>query len=197
MTAPKPVKPRPRKQKVPDVPPPPYVDDGSHDILQEVLAIEREKVKKKVKRDPSLDKDARRDSSTPTRKRKPEIPLDDDISTMAGPAKKERKSTESVASSSHSVERNRATDPSTSTRLTVAPSVTEAPRISFKGKEKEIVPSRPSTTPAPIAKPKKPATQSTPINEKRCKDALKAVHQIPQSAIFLAPVDPIRDGCPT
>jgi transcription initiation factor TFIID subunit 2 len=34
-------KPKTRKPKVVDVPPPPYIDDGSHDLLQEVIAMEK------------------------------------------------------------------------------------------------------------------------------------------------------------
>ena len=44
-------------------------------------------------------------------------------------------------------------------------------------------------------KPKVPA--STPVNVKRCKDVMKALQKIPDSAIFARPVDPIADGCPT
>lgn len=44
-------------------------------------------------------------------------------------------------------------------------------------------------------KPKLPA--STPINLKRCKDVMKALQKLPDSAIFARPVDPVADGCPT
>jgi len=44
-------------------------------------------------------------------------------------------------------------------------------------------------------KPKAPA--SMPINVKRCKDVMKTLQKIPDSAIFARPVDPIADGCPT
>lgn len=44
-------------------------------------------------------------------------------------------------------------------------------------------------------KPKGPG--STPVNVKRCKDVMKALQKIPDSAIFARPVDPVADGCPT
>lgn len=76
-------------------------------------------------------------------------------------------------------------------------STTEIPaapqRISLKGKEKEIVPS-----PAPThSKPKKSsASQTTPLNEKKCKDVLRALLKLPEAVIFSRPVDPELDGCP-
>ncbi|KAH8094603.1 hypothetical protein BXZ70DRAFT_1009904 [Cristinia sonorae] len=84
-----------------------------------------------------------------------------------------------------------------------------------KGKEREVppaapVPARsaaPAPTPAPTvaappastvpAKRKSPATQATPINEKKCKDVLKTLMRSPDALIFLVPVDPERDGCPS
>ena len=45
--------------------------------------------------------------------------------------------------------------------------------------------------------PKPKAPGSTPINAKRCKDVMKMLQKIPDSAIFARPVDPIADGCPT
>lgn len=36
-----------------------------------------------------------------------------------------------------------------------------------------------------------------PINAKRCKDVMKVLQKIPDSAIFARPVDPAADGCPT
>jgi len=44
-------------------------------------------------------------------------------------------------------------------------------------------------------KPKVPV--SALVNVKRCKDVMKMLQKIPDSAIFARPVDPIADGCPT
>lgn len=82
-----------------------------------------------------------------------------------------------------------------------------------KGKEKEVpVPAAvtppapapapavtPAHTPAPSApaKRKSPTAHATPINEKKCKEMLKTLMRLPDAVIFLVPVDPIRDGCPS
>jgi transcription initiation factor TFIID subunit 2 len=44
-------------------------------------------------------------------------------------------------------------------------------------------------------KPKLPP--SAPINVKRCKDVMKMLQKLQDSAIFTRPVDPVADGCPT
>lgn len=76
------------------------------------------------------------------------------------------------------------------------------PRPSTKGKEKEVSTPAPvaTTSPAPVAKAKKqPVRHETPtlINEKKCRDILKILVKSPDARIFLRPVDPIQDGCPT
>ena len=45
--------------------------------------------------------------------------------------------------------------------------------------------------------PKAKVPASTPVNVKRCKDVMKTLQRIPDSAIFARPVDPTADGCPT
>ena len=64
-----------------------------------------------------------------------------------------------------------------------------------KGKEKEKEASRPAT-PA-NGKAKKAPAQATPINEKKCREILKTLSRVPEAPIFLRPVDPVLDGCPT
>jgi len=77
--------------------------------------------------------------------------------------------------------------PPTSTRP--EPSPPSEPIRNGKGKE-------PEGRGASVGpKPKVPA--STPVNTKRCKDVIKTLQRIPDSAIFSRPVDPIADGCPT
>jgi transcription initiation factor TFIID subunit 2 len=53
--------------------------------------------------------------------------------------------------------------------------------------------------PAAVEKHDTPVKESTstPINEKKCKEILRILRKIPEAVIFLAPVDPVRDGCPT
>jgi transcription initiation factor TFIID subunit 2 len=70
------------------------------------------------------------------------------------------------------------------------------PKPSIKGKEKEI--QSQASVPTVHSKAKKlPAIQATPINEKKCKELLKALLKIPEAGLFSRPVDPIKDGCPT
>lgn len=196
-------------------PPPPYVDDGSHDILQEVLAIEREKDEERMRLN------SERDKSVPNlSKRKKSETLDDDyddILALATPAKKERSSPPTPKTTSAPVDKpgpsmsitipkapppknNKKEKLSEQTPSAPPPPVDIPPKSSHKGKEKEVVPqpfSSASPSVAPLKTKKIPVVQATPINEKKCKDLLKALQKIPEAAIFNRPVDPILDGCPT
>lgn len=129
---------------------------------------------------------------------------EDDILALATPSKKERPSppgpssvavkikavsiAKPVPSVPSKAKKDKLTEPTTGS--------SDAPRISIKGKEKEVPATLvPSSQPL---KPKKPAfVQSIPINEKKCKDLLKALQKLPEAVIFARPVDPILDGCPT
>jgi len=74
------------------------------------------------------------------------------------------------------------------------PSSVDVPRISIKGKEKEVAVA--GGPPAHRSK-KSPVAQATPIDEKKCKQLLSTLMKLPESGIFLRPVDPVLDGCPT
>jgi len=218
--------PKPKKQKtsqavpapLPEVeqPPPPYVDDGSHDILQEVLAIEKQKDEERIRMNSEREKSVSRQNLS-KRKKSETLDEDDDILALATPAKKERpspptpKPVSSVAKSDlsvsiivskalphpKSVKKERLIDP----RPIAPTSVVEVPpKPSIKGKEKEIFspPVNGASSSAPITKGKKVSVvHATPFNEKKCKDLLKTLQKIPEAAIFNRPVDPILDGCPT
>ncbi|PPQ76864.1 hypothetical protein CVT24_008634, partial [Panaeolus cyanescens] len=199
--APKPPKRKPKVSEPPATniiePPPPYVDDGIHDLYQEVLAIEREQSERQ--RFLSLDK-----SSSSSGKRKQLDIDDDDILGLEMPVKKERPNPPepSAAPKSH-VPQSTAAPPKISTSVKPKKDKVPEPRPpknpppppapSVKGKEKEKAH---SATPVPSNKPRKPVT-TTPINEKKCKELIKAILRVPESAIFQLPVDPVRDGCPT
>ena len=209
-----------RKSKTGDVPlpdaiaslepPPPYIDDGSHDILQEVIAIEREKKQRsmveKEREKPSVN------GATGKRKKSDSAFDEDDILALATPSKKER-----VSPPIPSTSKPKLIPPSTSSKPSQAapPKVkkdkhadtavtskvgNDLRRPSAKGKEKEVQSSG-STTPISIpnqsSKPKKATAPVTPINEKKCRELLKMIQKIPDAAIFLRPVDPDLDGCPT
>ncbi|EJU02667.1 hypothetical protein DACRYDRAFT_21692 [Dacryopinax primogenitus] len=61
----------------------------------------------------------------------------------------------------------------------------------------------PAAGPAIASSPSKrkteptPRTSDEPVNEKKCRAVMKIVKALPQAYIFLRPVDPIADGCPT
>lgn len=170
-----------RKPKpIVDAPPPPYVDDGSHDILQEVIAIEKEKGIRLPEKDRVVEK----------RKRpSPEEDDDDDILALAAPISSKKKNSNQPTPSVIGAREN-GVAPSRNNTPSTQPPV----RISVKGKEKEVPPAPSSSIP----KLKKlPSAQMTPINDKKCKDVLKALLKLPEAGIFARPVDPILDGCPT
>ena len=83
----------------------------------------------------------------------------------------------------------KAPKPAASPPISVRPSPPSEPIRNGKGKE----PEGRGVSLGP--KPRVPA--SMPVNVKRCKDVMKALQKIPDSAIFARPVDPIADGCPT
>ncbi|KAG5220968.1 Transcription initiation factor TFIID [Salix suchowensis] len=183
-------------------PPPPYVDDGSHDILQEVIAMEREKDEERLQRQrlQQLEKERERLSMevVSSSKRKKDTLDDDDIVRSATPAKREKPSPGPSTIAPHP----KPLPPAHVTPKVSIPAkkkATEAPpkphraeSSSSKGKEKEVAPA-----PTP-AKPKKPpVVQATPINDKKCREILKTLKKLPEAAIFLRPVDPALDGCPT
>ncbi|KAF8963874.1 hypothetical protein BDZ97DRAFT_1701052 [Flammula alnicola] len=201
-------KPQKRKAKASDspsslvleAPPPPYVDDGSHDILQEVLAIEREKNEQRHRS--IIDKDKSTPSAVPGKRKKTEL-VEDDILALATPSKKERPSPPGPSTVKPQavppvsipkpvappikVRKEKAVEPSR------PPMPTDSPIPSLKGKEKEVI-APPAPTPVP---PKRKLAQATPINEKKCKDLLKTLLKLPESELFLRPVDTVLDGCPT
>ena len=198
-------KPAKRKTKIselpsshtPDAPPPPYVDDGSHDILQEVLAIEREKNQQRQRS--ISEKEKAVPSVIPNKRKKIDDVDDDDILELVAPVKKERPSPPEPSSSSSISIRKPAFPPSVKIKkdkvleVPRPPTSSVSPGTSLKGKEKEVV----STPPAAGSnKPRKPV-QCTPINEKKCKDLLKVLGRVPEAYLFARPVDPVLDGCPT
>ncbi|GLB35736.1 putative peptidase family M1 domain [Lyophyllum shimeji] len=206
------VKPRARKPKVTeppavgqppvDAPPPPYVDDGSHDILQEVLAIEREK--DEMRQRATLEKEKERPpvNGVSGKRKKVDTLSEDDILALATPSKKERPSPPGPSTAVNKVKlvvppAAKAAPPSHKAKVDkpIEPAIApEVPRASAKGKEKEVPSPAP---PRPAPKPRKPVFTATTINEKKCKDIMKTLQKLPEAAIFARPVDPQLDGCPT
>ena len=199
------------KARATDMPPPPYIDDGSHDLLQEVIAMEE------------------LNSHTPRKESKQrrtiELDPEDELLILASPSRDENSAVDTIPQElppvappvSVPVAPPKPTPTPTSLKISrpterVKPIVEKGKE---KGKEKEKtaapvpaptvasahvplpvapLPKRktPPTAPAPV-----PGQSSTPVNESRVRDALKVIMNMPQSIIFNQPVDPIRDGCPT
>jgi transcription initiation factor TFIID subunit 2 len=196
--------PKPRsikKPKIVDAPPPPYIDDGSHDILQEVIAIEREKDEEKLHRRSvsEKEKDKPPEHGTPSKRKKTVSPdEEDEILALATPTKKEKLAVAgpsfpgrepSVAPAPTPTPKPLSGSPNKGKKeKTAAPRPpAEPPKISIKGKEKEVAPPTPKSKNSSIV----------PINEKKCKDILKILLKLPEASIFARPVDPVIDGCPT
>ncbi|KAL4070551.1 hypothetical protein J3A83DRAFT_4244024 [Scleroderma citrinum] len=199
-----------RKPIIPDEAPPPYVDDGSHDLLQEVIAIEREKDEerrhRKVVDGRDVSPNRASGSGPPGKRRKRNIEGDDDILVLVAPLSRKDKANASFVNSGASTP---ASEPSvTPSSKPVPPQVkvkkekthqpmdapaaaVETPRISIKGKEKET--SNNQVTPSKS----RPTTTASPINEKKCREVLRTLSRLPEYPIFAEPVDPVRDGCPT
>ncbi|KAI5120798.1 hypothetical protein M0805_002425 [Coniferiporia weirii] len=192
-----------RKPKATDMPPPPYIDDGSHDLLQEVIAMEE------------LGKSPAKASSSKPRK-VVELDADDELLSLASdlpaPVPERRAEPEkhhSPAPPHHSP----APPPPPAAAPPIRKPVPAQPKAkkpvekhlqpspSAKGKEKESpVPSPSQASSSTPSKPKKTSSTPslpTPLNEKKCRDILKTLMKIPQALIFARPVDPQLDGCPT
>ena len=188
-----------RKMRATDMPPPPYIDDGSADLLQEVIAIEE------------LGKSPNKYVNSKPRK-VVELDADEELLSLASAEP------QATLERSDTVEKNH---PPAPPPLMPAPSPAPAlippkvkkpierpiqPSPSVKGKEKEAErPPLPAFQPASVT-PSRPnrsasatpsAAATTPINEVKCREVLKTLMNMSQSFIFREPVDPVRDGCPT
>ncbi|KAL0951837.1 hypothetical protein HGRIS_008498 [Hohenbuehelia grisea] len=210
-------------------PPPPYVDDGSADILQEVIELEKEQAQKKVRVPPV-------ETTTAQKRKKSELD-EDDILALAAPAKRDKPSpgpsalpvrpipakrdkpspgpsatpvrskSTSVQSTptikiSNNAKKSKSHLPSPKPRVEATPPPPPPPP-SVKGKEREVMPPPPppaaasAPSPSPAKVKKAPVVQAMPINEKKCRDVLKTLKKVPDCLIFLNPVNPVLDGCPT
>ncbi len=195
------VKPKGRKPKPADAPPVAVVDDGSFDLLEEVIAIEKEKERHASKK--QRQSTAGFETVTPVKRKKDlleELEEDEEILALASPSKKPSRSPQpgsiekevraaSPAKVAGSINVKR---PSISvSEPAVIPEVrhpAEGRQTPSKGKEKEV------SSPAPT---RLSAASETPINKTKAREVLKNLLKLPEAGIFSRPVDPIQDGCPT
>ena len=198
------VKPKGRKPKPADTPPAAVVDDGSFDLLEEVIAIEKEK-ERLVASKKQRQSTAGSETVAPVKRKKDlleELEEDEEILALASPNKKPSRSPQpgsvekevraaSPAKVPGSVNVKRASI--SVSEPAVNPEVkppAESRRSPSKGKEKEVS----SSSPAPT---RLSAASETPINKAKAREVLKTLLKLPEAAIFSRPVDPIQDGCPT
>ncbi len=196
------VKSKGRKPKPADTPPAPVVDDGSFDLLEEVIAIEKEKERQVVSKK-QRQSTAGLEAVTPVKRKKDlleELEEDEEILALASPSKKPSRSPQpssiekevpaaSPAKVPGSINVKR---PSISVSEPAVNSEVKPPAESrqspLKGKEKE------GSSPAPT---RLSAATEAPINKAKAREVLKNLLKLPEAAIFSRPVDPIQDGCPT
>ncbi|THH19678.1 hypothetical protein EW146_g1531 [Bondarzewia mesenterica] len=191
-------KPKPRKPKPAEAPPPP-IDDGSFDLLEEVIAIEREQEREKQHQHHLTDKSERQDSTGGAGKRKKsravdELTEEDEILALASPSKKPNRPPPPPVEKEPSPPKQ-----STSIKIKKVP-VAEpaAPTTTAQNNRAPVKIKEKASTPSSSKPPKKaPVTQLTPINKTKCKDVLKNLLKLPEAAIFSRPVDAELDGCPT
>ncbi len=185
---------KPKKPKQVDMPPPPYIDDGSHDLLQEVIALEEMKRVDRV--------------GSPSKPRKVvSLDADDELLGLAvdeAPALTEAKAPipeyrpEAVVPPKQDIIPPPRRETPKPKRVAEIAASSSRPGSS-KGKEKEgSAPPRTATPPKTkhSASPPVVAKAPTTINEKKCRDILKNLSKLPQYAIFSRPVDTVLDGCP-
>lgn len=197
------VKPKGRKPKLEDTPPIPAapVDDGSFDLLEEVIAIEKEK-ERQVASKKQRQSTAGSETVVPGKRKKDlleELEEDEEILALASPSKKPSRSPQpstekdvratSPAKFPGSIHVKR---PSISVSEPAAiPEVkppAESRQSPTKGKEKEV------SSPVPT---RLSAASETPMNKVKAREVLKNLLKLPEATIFSRPVDPIQDGCPT
>ena len=198
------VKPKAKKPKPVDPTPASVVDDGSFDLLEEVIAIEKEKEKlvaSKKQRPFTTSPEA----PAPVKRKKDlldELEDDDEILALASPSKKPSKSPQpstiekewraiSPAKFSGSIKIKKPPIPipeHTPSPEVKPPVETRQQPPKGKEKEKEVVPQAPSRS---------SVASEAPLNKARAREVLKTLLKLPEAAIFSRPVDPIQDGCPT
>jgi len=196
------VKPKGRKVKPVDTTPAPVVDDGSFDLLEEVIAIEKEK-EKLVASMKQRQSTAGSETGAPGKRKKDlldELAEDEEILGLASPSKKPNRSPQPVSAEkegraaspakvpgSIKIKKPPVPAPEPAASSEVKPPAESRPSSS-KGKEKEVA------SPAPA---RASAGSETPINKAKAREVLKALLRLPEAVIFSRPVDPMQDGCPT
>ena len=186
------------------MPPPPYIDDGSHDLLQEVIAMEemgREHTASPGKRK-AVDLDADDELlglavDNDVKPIIPKAPIVEHRPEPIAPPKQEPES--SVRKGKPKPKETPASTPMPMPKRVTEVSAPNSRPGSSKGKEKEgSAPPRTATPPKVkhSASPPVGPKASTPVNEKKCRDIIKNLAKLTEYGIFSRPVDTVMDGCP-
>lgn len=202
--------PRPKKAKTnEDSPPPPYVDDGSHDLLQEVIAIENARDEKRTGSSLKISVGKRKRSSTTitddgsnseVHKRERHSPAASQSSTADSAPPKPKlilaplKAKKPIEPSTPSAA---ATPVPPATPTPRPPSIAPSPAPSTKGKERETSQTASASVDAPSRAKRSSESAGTPVDVKKAKEVIKTLLRLPEAMIFQRPVDPELDGCPT
>lgn len=234
---------QPKEPKLATIPPPPIPEsaasaaqlsserDPDQELLEEVIAIERQKNGESRKHRLSVEKEKEKVKEVEKEVHNPKVVIgkrkkieeeitEDEILALATPAKKlslpiltgpssttpsspdrDKSSSSSQVHPNDVSHKSREKIPKLHHDFSPQP-VVPPPRPSTKGKEREALTTGTTATTPPVVatklKKQPPRHETpTPMNEKKCRDILKALTKSPDARIFLRPVDPVQDGCPT
>lgn len=188
-------------------------DDGSNDLLEEVLAIERERdsdynrvagtqvAEKRKREDEESDEDeeilnlAGGDAKVDTRAeiKAPAVSTTKTPSTSQAPAQRHSEQKSKIPS-------EKSVTPQSSQPVVLPLNKEKKTTIPVKIKKPPLHPQpqpQPQPQPSPTLVSSSPSSSTTPINEKKCRDLIKLLLKLPQAAIFSRAVDSVLDGCPT
>jgi transcription initiation factor TFIID subunit 2 len=164
----------------------PYIDDGLHDLYMEVLEMEQEQKSRPRQKDAPI-------TNGTSNKRKVSESEDDDLLALATPAKKER----------HHPPLPKQPQPIPQPRIIIPANTVKHSPINRPGDPQKPASAASKVTASTVASPIPTASKtstsepSMSLNDKKAKDLLRTLMKMPEAFIFLRPVDPVQDGCPT
>ncbi|KAL1729840.1 hypothetical protein EV714DRAFT_251135 [Schizophyllum commune] len=150
---------------VPTDPPPPYEDDGTGDLLEEVLAVEQEREQQR-EQEREQRREQKRSAPPGKRKKSPDALDEDEILELASPAKKERRAPSPapapVSTPRPTIKIKREKPPAPSPRTISAPRQVQAAPVHAPAPAP--APAPPPPAPVPVATPSRPtpAPPATP-----------------------------------
>jgi transcription initiation factor TFIID subunit 2 len=182
----------------------PYIDDGIHDLYMEVLEMEQEQKSRPRQKDVPI-------TNGTSNKRKASESEDDDLLALATPAKKERhhpplpKQPQPISQPiSEPIPQpipQPISQPISQPRIIIPANTVKHPPINRSGDAQRPASATSKaaagTVSSPIPTASRNSEPSTSLNDKKAKDLLRTLTKMQEAFIFLRPVDPVEDGCPT